>query len=469
MAILLKRQHRLPTLVLSAASPGRETQRQTVFTLQVGDDTVDTLTTPTETLQIPLDLRDLRNYEYRDPPYHVPPEVRARIRTHLPAMLPPGAPLWLLFDASSRFLPLVPWEQLLQAELGVPLLRVPNFLLDPVSDPHALDVVLCASSPVTEPSIPLEEVLLRILGPLLATVQRRVRVDVFVDGRAAPGLQALVAQLGAGDQVRVHDPFASAALGETRPDANRAPGALWLDWIVEALGGRTADLVYFVAHGCLSGTDGLLLLAESPRRNRDREIFVDARQLDSFLTAVGAWAFGLSAPPQNYSGSGLRLLAEQLALARPGPLLVHDHALDPGGEALAAAADFLFNGTGLAPASPALSLYCHPAYVRPEIRGGYNLSQATERIADLTLARHSAVAELLQSKGSTPPWVAKSQRYLEKTAAEFERTAALEDQPSITSEGYERGLRLVADVLADYALASPSTTFEQSDDEERGR
>ncbi len=469
MALLLKRRHSLPTLALALDRPAERassSRGQAVFTLQVGDDTVAQIKVATAELNLPANLRELSGYQYHDPAYTIPPAVIDQIKAQLPAMLPPGAPLWLLFETSAGFLPLVPWEKLLQPQLGVPLLRIPNFLINPLADPSALDVAICASSPVTEPAIPLEELLLRITTELLNSVQRRVRVDVFADIRAYDSLRSRVEQAGLGAQVRVHNPRESRPLRSRSPAPPSSVGGAWLEWIGGALEGRSVDLAYFVAHGCLASDDGLLLLAESPTRNEDREIFVGAQQIDSFLTAVGAWSVGFSAPPHNYSGSGLRLLAEQLAHARPGPLLLHDFAEDSSCGGLGAAFRFLFNRTGIAPATPAISLYCHPDYVRPEVSDSYGIEPAAGKLGQLTLAQNEACRKLLQSKDATPGWLAKSQRVLEKSAAELERTEPFEDTPSATRAGSERALSFVADVLSRFATSPPSEPSDQPHDEE---
>lgn len=467
MAMLLMREHNLPTLLLALERPTdlkSSARGQAVFTLQEGDMTIDKVKIATAELSLPANLRELSSYQYHDPPYTIPTTVIERIKARLPNLLSPQAPLWLLFDTSAGFLPLVPWEQLLQPQLGVPLLRVPNFLINPLSDLTALDLVICASSPVTEPSIPLDEVLVRIVKQLLSGVQRRVRVDIFADARAYSSLQLRIEREGLGAQVRVHNPQESYTR-RTRPRTQtRAPGTDWLDWIIGALDGRSVDLVYFVGHGCLTSDSGVLLLAESPTRNEDHEVFIGAQQIDTLLTAAGAWAAGFSAPPQNYSGSGLRLLVDQLAKIRPGPLLLHDFITDDTCNDLGAAFQFLFNANGVAPASSAISLYCHPDYVRHEVSASYGIESADDK---LTLAHNEEARRLLQSKDSSPGWLVQSQRVLEKSAAELNRTQTFEDTPSATQAGSEQALSFIADVMARYVTSpSQSNPSEHSDPEE---
>jgi hypothetical protein len=468
MALLLKRQHNLPTLLLAIERPADRSyaRGQAVFTLQVGDTTIDQVRVPTADLNLPADLRELNAYQYQDPNFAIPPGLIAQIQARLPAVLAPGAPLWLLFDTSAGFLPLVPWEKLLQPLLGVPLLRIPNFLINPLVDASALDVAICASSPLSEPAFPLEQVLVRIASQLVQTVQRRVRIDMFADARVYSSLQAAVDAAGLRAQVRVHNPYDAKPRRARASAADSAPGAAWLEWITGALEGRSIDLAYFVGHGCLAENNGLLLLAESPTRNRDREIFIGAQQLDLFLTSAGAWSVGFSAPPQNYSGSGLLLLANQLAKTRPGPLLLHDFADDQNCDALGAAFRFLFSGSGAAPASPAISLYCHPDTVQREVSGSYGIEPADDKLGYLTLAHSDECRRLLQTKAETPGWLAKSQRVLEQSAAELNRSEPPEDNPSATRAGSERALSFVADTLARYATSQPSGAPDQPNPEE---
>jgi hypothetical protein len=466
MAILLKRQHNLPTLVLAIERPTERTSArgQAVFTLQVGDMTIVEARVATADLNMPANLRELNTYQYHDPNYTIPPGLIAQIQSHLPAILAPGAPLWLLFDTSAGFLPLAPWEKLLQPLLGVPLLRIPNFLINPLADASSLDVAICASSPLSEPSFPLDQVLVRIASQLLQTVQRRVQIDLFADARVYSNLQAAVNAAGIGAQVRVHNPREFYASRPHTAETQNTFRGSWLEWISSALAGRSIDLAYFVGHGCLTDDNGFLLMAESPMRNQDHEIFIGSQQLESFLTSAGAWVVGFSAPPQNYSGSGLRLLASQLARARPGPLLLHEFADDQTCQQLGQAFGFLFNATGTAPSSPAIALYCHPDYVRSEISSGYGIESAEGKLGELTLAQSDECRRLLQSKDEAPGWLSKSQRVLEKSAAELERTEPFESTRSSTRAGSERALSFVADVLARYATSQPpSGTSEHSD------
>jgi len=59
MAILLKRQHNLPTLVLAIERPTERTSArgQAVFTLQVGDMTIVEARVATADLNMPANLR----------------------------------------------------------------------------------------------------------------------------------------------------------------------------------------------------------------------------------------------------------------------------------------------------------------------------------------------------------------------------------------------------------------------------
>jgi hypothetical protein len=282
-----------------------------------------------------------------------------------------------------------------------------------------------------------------------------VRIDLFADARVWSNLQAAVDAAGLGGQVRVHNPrefyTSRPNIAETQSTFNGS----WLEWIGGALAGRSVDLAYFVGHGCLTNDNGFLLMAESPMRNRDQVIFIGTQQLDAFLTSAGAWAVGFSAPPQNYSGSGLRLLASQLARSRPGPLLLHEFADDQDCQQLGQAFGFLFNATGTAPAAPAIALYCHPDYVRSEVSSAYGIESSEQAFGALTLAQSDECRRLLQSKDEAPGWLSKSQRVLEKSAAELERTEPLESTRSATRAGSEAALSFVADVLARYATSQP--------------
>ena len=130
------------------------------------------------------------------------------------------------------------------------------------------------------------------------------------------------------DAARYDAPDADPNLTSTSTDQLNSP---WLLWIRDALGTTSVDVVHFVCHGYLGKEEGVLAVSHSPVLNDDEEWsrFIGARQLCTFLDQVGAWSVAFSSPPVNYSISGLRMLQDQIARVRPGPVLFHDMALDP--------------------------------------------------------------------------------------------------------------------------------------------
>jgi hypothetical protein len=118
-----------------------------------------------------------------------------------------------------------------------------------------------------------------------------------------------------------------------------------------------------VCHGHLTRERGALLFAQSPLERSERYLAgpVGAAELGTFLTRVGAWSTVFSSLPDNHSAPGLRWLADEIAQSRPGPMMMHNLAVDTDGAALAAGYAFLY---GLepqpAPDSRALFIYCQP-------------------------------------------------------------------------------------------------------------
>jgi hypothetical protein len=64
--------------------------------------------------------------------------------------------MWLQVGPSGGHLGVVPWERLFQPVLQAPLLRIPNFLADPVFLTTPLRLALVVSSPRAKTAFPVE-------------------------------------------------------------------------------------------------------------------------------------------------------------------------------------------------------------------------------------------------------------------------------------------------------------------------
>ena len=176
------------------------------------------------------------------------------------------------------------WEKALQPTLGVPVLRLPYFATEPAPPDDALDIVLCASSPLAKEPFPIQGLLEIVTARIRAALpDRPLTIHVFCD---APAYYSLFAGepdwveeplfrtrvYGPGPvQTRVYGP-ASIAATEAAPRSatvDEEVGRIdspWLRWIVDTLGTRSADIVHFLCHGYLSAEQ-----APSPSPSRRSE------------------------------------------------------------------------------------------------------------------------------------------------------------------------------------------------------
>jgi hypothetical protein len=254
-------------------------------------------------------------------------------------------------------------------------------------------------------------------------------------------------------QINIYDPR-QASQYEV-PSANPSPSdsvsdveSPWLLWIRDAMGSRSADVVHFFCHGYLGREDGFLCFAQSPLQNDDERFarFVGARQICSFLDQVGAWSVAFSSQPGNYSIAGLRLLHDQMAHIRPGPVLYHDMQLDPQSLGLCETYQYAYAiEESLPPRSKAISLICHPAWAMPIADPD---DESKSLVDTLTLA--GRMPDLFEGAENTPSWIASGQRALERSVAKLISTGT-SDPAGILQSGTADALRFVADTLERHA------------------
>ena len=407
-----------------------------------------------ETIGIPERLeRSSRHYEGY--PFSFPADILGQIGQAIAASGYQGRPLWLHLAKPLGYLNLVPWEQLLQPALDLPILRLPDFLANPPRESlDRFEVALCGSMPAAKSQFTAADHLIRITGLLLETVSRRTTVHIFSDAELYDELKHRVQDNGFAN-VQVHNPALAAAFGsaDRQYGLSQTPGRVqnpWLLWMRDALSGRGVDMVQFLAHGYLSRDSGALALAESPVQNLDRRIarFVDAPELLAFLTQTGAWCAAFSSPEQNYSEMGLRLLADTVAQLRPGPVLHHEIRLDYNGAALADAYRFLFGqGEHPPPKSLGLLMYCHPSLFEPRPAATRSIGFQVLAAAP-ALSAEDAISAAYADAEFVPSWVGSSQRYIEQRRRDVERMRRAEDSGDPDS-GRERDAQaqIISDTL----------------------
>jgi hypothetical protein len=469
MAEPLKQQHNLVVLQLSLdrSSSSPSSVGYAIFDLKVSDTTVFKTKADCAEMGLPKSLREAREYLYEEPAYSIPDIIVQGLQKKLSEVLDAGTPLWLQLTNDCGILVIVPWERLLQPLLRVPLFRQPYFALKPFSpSSSSLNIVLCASTPVEKLVIPVEDLLDRLIGRLLETVQREVVViHVFADAVVYPGLQSVLQDRIASKNDRsvwLYDPTAAptstSAVSSTI--MQETPGYLenpWLHWMLESLKGCSADVVHFLCHGDFSTDQGALAFAASPASNRDRKWaqFVGAQQLTSFLTHLGASTVGFSPPERDFSTAGLRLLADQLAHLRVGTILLHEVKRDVLFNTVAQAYSLIFDDMrDKVPSSPALAFYCHPGQVKQIAPQPGDVDQES-LLNQYTLAKGETL-QILESKETTPSWIASSQRYLEQSVADLVSTEPLASSSTLSpmQHGVGEALSFLSDSIMRHASSA---------------
>jgi len=314
-------------------------------------------------------------------------------------------PLWLHLVRPYGYLGLIPWERFLKDLYWLPILRLPEFVVDPpLETPRTLDVILWVSRPIADEAFDVMGAVQRILRDVPKFVPRRVRFHVFTDTLFQDPLKSqLAAEQPARGQVVIYS-------------AEGAPEEIpWFEWMLKSLKGRSIDLVHFVGHGYFSREWPALVVAESPLLNRaERQAcFVGPAQLNKFLTQVGAWAFACSSPRENYSELGLRHLADTLAQLRPGAVVFHDLGHDSGAVDLLEAFRFLFSPPPQRPGiMPNVFLYCQPYQLgQKQVRP---VSEGSAFHSVLSHATPQEVLDVFQNEENVPSWLAAAQRYMEE-------------------------------------------------------
>jgi hypothetical protein len=385
MAGILKRRHDLVALRVMLDAGGAEPYVR--FVLEVSENhelrTAGEWSYPPDALGLPA--RIARGGDRGPIPLRIPEKMRDELRAALNAAGDPAA-LWLHLVRPYAHLGVAPWDRVLTEELGLPVLRLPDFLVPPAKEsPHTLDVALCVSQPAAKSPFDARAFIHSMLRDVAAGVPRgRVAVHLFTDAALYGDLRSergganpvVLPSQGAGELVMwLHDPRGAARYAE--PDSvelvGDLPGSMdnpWLLWMRDVMRGRCLDVVHFGCHGYYALDRGAVALAASPVRNDDQgwARFVGAAELDTFLTQTGAWAVAFSSPPGNFSDAGLRHLADDLAQRKPFATIYHDLASDSACRDLAAAYEFLFDTQPMDPEPMrCVSIYCQPCRVTGDV------------------------------------------------------------------------------------------------------
>lgn len=467
MGYLLRRQYDLTTLVIGFEMTGRRSMvRCALEREQHGERSrpLDYLLDPAD-LGLPEHIDQMASlFEgYR---FSMPAGVLERLRAELDALLLPGESLWLYLRSPLGYLAFVPWEQILTPVLNRPVLRLPDFLVDPARVAGEVNIVLCSSQPVSEEAFMANEYLARMTQIILSRASRRTTVHLFTDAVLIDSLVDRLRSYAVMDsRVMVHEPQRAApyAVPDRSSRVSDRAGQLvspWLLWMRDALAGRGVDLVHFVAHGYLAGENAALSVAESPLENFDVRLprFLGVNEISALLTQVGAWGCALTSPLRNYSEMSHRLFATTLANLRPGPMLHHEMRLDPGLDALAGAYALLFAETASSPpVSESILLYCHPSRIR--LPATEESIAASVEPAELMMIEvdetNRFVDELYSLEDETPGWVSAAMRYIDQRTLAVAQQEVLPGQAisssRMTSFDQSETLRKIQRIVEDEA------------------
>jgi len=469
MAELLKRQYDLVVFKVTLDTAADEPQIRCEVEVKIGGEPKSVAHWEYGAAEMGLpDRIDRCRSRYRGYDFAIPSHVTTSLKDWLERESTPDVPLWLHLVKPYGYLGMVPWERLLQPVLNVPMLRLPDFVVQPPREtPTALDVLLCSSGPAAKEQFRIVDHLVTLAKQLRDAVPRRTTFHVFTDAAIHHQVRQVFDHHGMLDSAVVIYPPESAARYAVPEEETNVPEQAdsvanpWLLWMRDSLKGRSVDVAHFVCHGYLSQDRGALAFAESPLLNQDTRMarFVGASELKAFLTQVGAWSSVFSSPEHNYSEMGLRQLADALAQVRPGPMVHHELELDPQATALAGAYRLLFSRKPeRPPVSPALFIYCQPFRV-------LSAADDADRLPGSPTAnvrRSQELDAIYESAENVPAWVAASERYLEECELKLQKqqpesgAASTDPTRQRTVETLESTLQQIRDVVARVARSTPS-------------
>jgi hypothetical protein len=400
-------------------------------------------------LGIPLTLDGIDEALDSGTPLRLPAGMHEQLREAL-ELAPADEPVWLDFRRPFGHLPAVPWERLLQPQLGRPLLRLP---FSAVPAPLPADPVQIAVCSPWVGSTPLREFLQEVVPRLPGS-----RVHVFTrDPMAASWVPP-------GSDVAVHAPPPEADVEPQpvglsgRPVDEAELENPWLRWMAQTVAPDSVDVVHIICPARLSQNFGLLDFGASPAgTDSPRAIrLVSTGQLLAGLTRLGAWSLSLAMPEPRTSGrgeAGLRIFAHRMTGLLSGPVTLQAPA---GGRAqeLAAAYRFLYGpGPAPAPVSPSLTMACHPGLVRAWAKGApggsRGLAQELEAALDTCTPDSGVLRQARHDPAEAYAWVASSQRLLERWTSSLVGTDTDPDARPGRREGVTKALEFISSVIED--------------------
>lgn len=387
----------------------------------------------------------------------LPERIAHPLRALCEQQLAPGEPLWLEIAGPASYLPLVPWERLVGARLGVPVLRLSYHPVGPTPPDGPLRVVVCLSGAHLQDTLTAGTLRPTLLA-IRAGLPRGSTVEVFADR----GTLAMLGTAALAEEIRVHAPPALPAEGGGSGRLPRVEHP-WVEWMTRVLGGRAVDLVHWISPGVLHPDRGrvavmadpaaeqpawklLSLLRSSPDAGAALR-YVGAEEMHQFLNRLGAWGAVFSTPDSEVSRLGMRFLVDDLARLRPGPCALHDLGRGTP-ESLAQLYRFVTDASvTAAPEGAGLLLYQHP-----RATGQAPAPASSGVVHDWEVAR-ARLGTLQQSPNGQ--WAAASQRVLEQSVAQSLSADADNPLVAATRRGRANGIAFVSRLLAEAAADPP--------------
>src|SRR5258708_10146989 len=267
---IMERQLNVVSISLALAAGGprstSESESCVLFEVKVNNEQVGLLEATVSEIGLPLSLAQARTVQSTESGYKAPDHIAASLAQVIQQN---GQPLWLAFPLPSGYLPVVPWESLLQSWLHVPILRLGYSEVQPVVSYGSLDVVVCFSFPAAKMRIQAlqpAEVIHYYFDHVPENIRQYTTFHVFVDASAQYVLKDVLAR-HSDCRIRVYDPGMASRYDvpeqDSTPEASTAElESPWLLWMRDAMGALSADLVHFFCHGYLGREDGFLCFSQ---------------------------------------------------------------------------------------------------------------------------------------------------------------------------------------------------------------
>jgi hypothetical protein len=387
--------------------------------------------------------------------------------------------VWLELVEPLGFLPLLPWERVLSAAVGVPILRIARKALHGFARKGTLDVLLVCCTTSTDKRTITPKAVVALCRHILATLPdpKRCVVHLFAD---VLHREAVESELAASGLPVVHDGEPAQGRGVVLypypGDDARTAIALekegraqtiwerpWAAWIKGCMAGRAVDVVHVVSEAGFCGLQPALEITAVPWDaplqvgrtwawrpvSRVQLRYVDAPLACDFATGLGAWGIVFSAPNAE-SLRAQRALMHQTSGLLPGMFAVHDLSQDAGVRSCSDLYRFLVGPGGGAESEPfipdhaALSLQCHPAMLKPQAAEARIKASLGD---DFAQAVQQLKAEM-DRQGSTPAWAAVLQRHIELSVSANLSSDPLTERDKAAREGVTTALTVALSALA---------------------